>query len=95
MKEDANGKYFDPNDLYHVRVLVFMESAPFSNEYLQVMLNEDQFKTLSNTLGSLYKKEMQMPDGTHRSVVRTGMTTHKLPDLPEAYKEEDLKKFQI
>lgn len=41
------------DDLYTLRLIVFLEDQPLSNKYRQVLLTPEQFKVVSLSLGKL------------------------------------------
>lgn len=46
----------DPSPLYELRIVVLMETAPQSNTYRQIILDQQQFLNMSQHLGKLVKK---------------------------------------
>ncbi len=71
----------DESVLFEQRVLVFIESEPQSNKYYQVILNPEQFKAMSATLG---KKV---------SVDNEGLETYELQESEEVYTLPDLQSY--
>ena len=49
-------------ELNTIRLLVFIESEPFSNKYYQVFLNSDQFKRLSEKIPFEENKGLKVSD---------------------------------
>lgn len=76
MKDEINYE-----DLYGLRVLVFMETEPQSNKYHQVLLSPEMFKSMSATL---YQKTGKVEGDIEEVILKTGDEEYNLPDLPEA-----------
>jgi hypothetical protein len=71
--------FIDKYTLYGTRLLVFLEDAPQSNQYRQIILNQDQFKNLSNSIGTVVDKE-----GDDEQVeIEMSEEIYTLPDLYE------------
>ncbi len=51
----------DARFIYHTRLLLFVETAPQSNEYRQVILNHRQFETVSDALFKVSKGTVGQP----------------------------------
>lgn len=69
----------DIQELYSTRLLIFLEDAPQSNNYHQIILNGEEFKTVSLTIGKILSK-----NGVMENVqVQMSEETYKLPDLRE------------
>jgi hypothetical protein len=68
--------------LSSTRLLVFIESKPLSNKYRQVLLNAEEFKNLSFSLGKVVGKE---DENTETVELRFSEEVYDLPDLQEFY----------
>ena len=68
-------------ELYEQRLLVFIETEPQSGEYQQLLLNGDEFKRLSDTIGT----KVQDPD------LREDFETLQINLSDDLYKLPDLK----
>lgn len=70
----------DTHELYTVRTLIFLETEPQSNEYHQVMLDQETFKKITEVMSTLVK------DGDIQEVnLDLSEETYKLPDLKDIY----------
>lgn len=70
----------DTHELYTVRTLIFLETEPQSNEYHQVMLDQETFKKITEVMSTLVK------DGDIQEVnLDLSEETYKLPDLQDIY----------
>lgn len=78
MKEEINY-----SDLYGVRVLIFMETEPQSNKYVQVILSPEMFKNMTETI--CVKTGNVVREGVDETKIKTSEEEYTLPDLPEAY----------
>ena len=69
----------DLGELYSTRLLVFLEDAPQTNKYRQVMLNKTQFKNVSDSVcgGAVKEGEWEAVE------IMMGEDIYKLPDLKE------------
>ena len=65
-------------ELYHQRILIFMETEPQSNTYRQVLIDHDKYKLLSGLIGD---KIGMSPLGLEIREVEMSTKTYKLPDL--------------
>lgn len=74
-------------ELYGVRLLVFMETAPQSNNYHQVILNPDQFKRVSDSI--VHGAKVVGREGS-REIIESPLSeeTYPLPDLKEIHEKE-------
>ena len=71
--------HLDIEELYTTRLLVFLETEPQSNEYRQVILNKEEFKAFSMSLGKVTEK-----NGKDEVVeINLSEDIHSLPDLIE------------
>lgn len=69
------------DELYGTRLLCFLEEEPQSNNYRQVILNSEQFKNFSLSLGKVTDQ-----NGNDQTVeFQMSEEIYKLPDLPEIY----------
>lgn len=77
----------DTNDLYGIRMLVFLEVEPQSNRYTQVLLNPKQFKIISGTIGTVIGVEEE------KEIVKWTCSEEEytLPDLQEIYTDDETK----
>jgi hypothetical protein len=66
--------------VYSLRMLVFLETGPQTNQYRQVFLDFEEYKRVSFSLGSLVGS---IENGTIASQVRLSEKEYKLPDLRE------------
>lgn len=67
-------------ELYIIRTLIFLETEPQSNEYHQVMLDQETFKKVTEVMSTLVK------DGEVQEVnLDLSEETYKLPDLQDIY----------
>lgn len=71
------------SELYGVRLLVFIEKAPQSNQYYQVLLNKEEFKKVSLSIGRPTGKEIR--PGVKEVENFTSEEEYVLPDLKEIY----------
>lgn len=70
----------DTHELYTVRTLIFLETEPQSNEYHQVMLDQETFKKVTEVMSTLVKEgEIQEVN------LDLSEETYKLPDLKDIY----------
>lgn len=73
-------KKFDlEREIYSTRLLLFLETGPQTNEYQQVLLTEDQFKAVSDTISKFVR------NGERQEIVKveTSKEKYKLPDLKQ------------
>jgi hypothetical protein len=69
----------DPySELYEQRLLVFLETAPQSNTYNQVILDQKQFKGVGNSISTFIKKG---ENGFDEYNIKLSEDEYKLPDL--------------
>ena len=71
-------------DLYEQRMLVFMEEEPQSNKYRQVLLNAEEFKRFSMSIGTVTSEkygDIEMVE------MKLSDKIYTLPDLPSTVKE--------
>lgn len=88
MKPDEFDLY---TELYGIRLLIFMEQEPQSNNYRQVLLNPEQFKTLSLTLGEVVSQV-----GSKQEVeLNFSDETYTLPDLQEIHEDEEVEEDPV
>jgi len=67
--------------LYGIRLLVFLEESPQSNEYRQVVVDPKKFKEISDAVCKVEEKE-----GDEELVsIRLSEEIYKLPDLREIH----------
>ena len=67
-------------ELYTIRTLIFLETEPQSNEYHQVMLDQETFKKVTEVMSTLVK------EGDIQQVnLDLSEETYKLPDLQDIY----------
>lgn len=52
----------DPAPLYELRIVVLMETSPQSNKYRQIVLDQQQFRDMSQHLGKLVKMPAGLED---------------------------------
>ncbi len=65
--------------MYGTRLLFFLEDAPQSNRYRQIILTEEEFKNASMTIGKVVSQE-----GVDQTVqIQMSEETYPLPDLRE------------
>ncbi len=69
-------------ELYTTRLLVFIETAPQSNKYRQVMLNPEEFKKMSFSIGHTVEI---LPNGDQRTEANFSNDTYDIPDVPQIY----------
>lgn len=70
----------DTHELYTIRTLIFLETEPQSNEYHQVMLDQETFKKVTEVMSTLVKEgEIQEVN------LDLSEETYKLPDLKDIY----------
>ncbi len=73
------------DQLYNIRMLMFMETSPQSNKYRQILLTDSQYRKISKTLEDSHPsvhKDPTRPD--HVDVELTlSDNTYTLPDLNE------------
>lgn len=67
--------------IYECRLLCFMETEPQSNKYNQVMLDENQFKIISENIGKLSENQSNLKEGFEMRVNRLSEEEYTLPDL--------------
>lgn len=74
----------DTDSLYELRMLVFLENEPQSNKYSQVILNNEQFKKLSDCIAEIMGGNVKN-DSLRNNYVETDITLSEenywLPDL--------------
>lgn len=80
-------KIIDLGELYTVRVLVFMEKTPQSNEYFQVCLNREQFKEVSSAISRKLPDDDNLKKGFENCETVISDETYNLPDLQQIYEE--------
>lgn len=69
----------DKYELYNTRLLVFLEVAPQSNNYQQVLFTQEEFKKTSETIGNVV-----LVEGDDLTVAMNLSTEiYKLPDLQQ------------
>lgn len=67
------------------RLLCFLETAPQSNKYQQILLNKDEFNKFSQSLGTVTK---QHKNGKQDISIRLSEEVYELPDLQEIKNKE-------
>lgn len=72
----------DLDDLYVTRLLVFLETAPQTNRYYQIVLDKDQFKGVSKAVGSVFG-EVKTADDKYEMRLNLSEESYALPDLKE------------
>lgn len=71
-------------ELNTVRVLMFIETAPQSNQYHQIMLNEKQFKKISDAMAECFEpSDEELRDGFEALNGTFSDETYPLPDLQQ------------
>jgi len=67
------------DQIYGIRLLVFVEDAPQTNTYRQVLFTPEEFKRTSLSIGTVTEKN------GHKEVIELQMSeeTYTLPDLNE------------
>lgn len=76
----------DTHELYTIRTLIFLETKPQSNEYHQVMLDQETFKKVTEVMSTLVK------EGDIQEVsLDLSEETYKLPDLQDIYDTKSTK----
>lgn len=69
----------DHADLYKLRMLLFLEVEPQSNQYAQVILSPEEYKRVSAAFGTIVDK-----DGAQEQVkTMCSEETYTLPDLED------------
>lgn len=70
-------------DLYEQRVLLFVETASFTNKYRQIYLTEDQYSKMTEYLMSIFPKEQK----GDKIVIKTTESNeiYDLPDVPPVH----------
>lgn len=71
----------DISDLYVERLLVFLETAPQSNMYRQVVLTPEQFKKVSDAVVTVV--EERNAEGMESVMINMSEQTYPLPDLKD------------
>lgn len=75
----------DRNDVYELRMLVFVEVEPQSNLYNHVLLNPEQYKKISDAI-----YEVTSQDGDRQvGKLETSVEVYPMPDL-KAIDEENI-----
>ncbi len=83
MKKDEN-KISIENDVFNIRLLVFMEDEPCSNRYRQVLLSAGARKKVSESIcEKTGKKRMIGGEEIEEVMVELSDDTYQLPDLRE------------
>lgn len=74
------------NGVYGTRLLIFLETKPQSNQYHQILLNEEEFKKVSMTLG----KNTGAKDTNGNDIIELyhSKEIYPLPDLEEITHEK-------
>ena len=80
---------FDVEGLYELRFLMFIESAPQSNKYSQVLFTKEQYKKLSQTIMEMYPITGYEGDNPMFNIIGSD-ETHPLPDLKTFYSQEEI-----
>lgn len=76
----------DTHELYTIRTLIFLETEPQSNEYHQVMLDQEIFKKVTEVMSTLVK------EGDVQEVkLDLSEEIYKLPDLQDIYDTKSTK----
>lgn len=71
-------------ELYTTRLLCFLETSPQSNKYHQVLLNAEEFKRFSFSIGD---KTEDLPNGAQGTFIKMSEETYALPDLKQIQDE--------
>lgn len=70
------------SQLYHVRMLIFVEEEPQSNKYRQVILSPEQLRAVSDAIAV---NKQAFNNGKQRSIeVQLSDQVFKLPDLQDS-----------
>lgn len=84
MQEGRNlGQKIDVSDLYNLRMLVFLETEPQSNEYKQVSLSPEQYKKVSKDIVTKFVGRLDNKRDTCEVILSEEV--YKLPDLPDMF----------
>ena len=75
----------DYTEFYGLRVLVFMETAPQSNKYHQILLTPKMYKEMTATICRPTGKMVR--EGVEEQSIQTSEEEYALPDLQVAYSE--------
>lgn len=69
-------------DLYEQRLVVMLETEPQSNKYWQVILDEEQFKKVSNAVSEVFPKgdPTDLKPGYEIKVMTLSEEEYELPD---------------
>lgn len=67
------------HEIYSQRLLIFIETEPQSNQYHQILLNDEEFKHVSMNIGTIVEKKRD------KEIVKIEESTeiYTLPDLKE------------
>lgn len=72
----------DRINLYHQRLLIFLETEPQSNVYNQILVTPEQFKKVSDAICSIVVPKNG--NDIETVSVETSEEIYKLPDLQES-----------
>jgi hypothetical protein len=80
---------FNTEGLYELRFLMFIESAPQSNKYSQILFTQEQYKKLSEAIMEMYPIKGYEGDNPIFDIIGSD-ETHPLPDLKTFYTQEEI-----
>ena len=80
MVEDKYNNVSLEKEINRVRLLFFIESLPFSNNYFQIELSKEQFDCVSKNISSCLPKDIY-----NHTIFNVSKTIYPLPDLKEVY----------
>lgn len=70
----------DLTEIYETRMLIFLETEPQSNKYNQIMVNQEQFKIISDVISTITDEAMIAPNIESREI-KLSEEVYELPDL--------------
>lgn len=73
-------------DLYSVRILVFIETEPQSNRYKQICFSPEKYSEVTKAIS---KGAVEVDTGLFEQQLPFSFETYTLPDLPDIYFPED------
>lgn len=68
----------ESTELYELRMLIFLEKEPQSNKYYQVMVDAEQYKTITEAIS---KNSIAMDGMISEGTTMTSEEEYTLPDL--------------
>lgn len=66
-------------------MLIFIEDKSLSNEYRQVIINDEQYAKMTEFIMSLFESREINNQGDRLIEMKESITTYKLPDIRSTY----------